>query len=430
MTKTLAMLRQFAKMRNAIMGMHTLISMPMPLILMIMTINIGLAFSPLIALTADAGNEILEGAVYNKISSDNYKFWLVIEAACAGPMLVEFILDLLFYHKEVAFTEYLSRALILIALIVPSLVMYLYTVYGSSETPAVFFLLLFALTLSKQMLFITGIFMSMFSHKMESIKNSSIKLPISLPWWTMVCLFLWMVQRIFIVCTVSVPDDNIAIVLDRFRVILSVSSIVATLYICWQIIYFLSKQQVSFGQFQCYEHFSAFHNTMVLTIFVISEVAIQFEVSNSSSQRRFLSGREDAFQRFVAISAIQIALTIALTIIPGRSYHLLAKLREEKLNTRLNLIRYVSHEMRTPLNTSCLGLEMLKEDLKGLHNLNDVHTKRNIDLEQPVINESVLNNLDFAVQQVQDSCNVAVQTLNDLLTFDKLDENRLWNWLK
>ncbi len=115
-----------------------LISVSVPVILTIMLLVICLAFSPLIALSVNAGTEILEGAVYTHIASDNYKFWLVIETACAGPMLVEFILDHFFYDNQVTFTEYLSRALILIALIVPSLVMYLYTVYSSSETPALF----------------------------------------------------------------------------------------------------------------------------------------------------------------------------------------------------------------------------------------------------------------------------------------------------
>eukprot|EP01033_Poteriospumella_lacustris_P015717 gene15717-11246_t len=127
---------------------------------------------------------------------------------------------------------------------------------------------------------------------------------------------------------------------------------------------------------------------------------------------------------------VQVIITIALTVIPGRSYMLLADIKQQKLNTRLNLIRYVSHEMRTPLNTAFLGLEMLTTDLNTmktkfsavlnqLENVSNVRKRTSQDLAGDV------HELQDTVKQVQDSCKVAVETLDDLLTFDKLDESKL-----
>jgi signal transduction histidine kinase len=65
-------------------------------------------------------------------------------------------------------------------------------------------------------------------------------------------------------------------------------------------------------------------------------------------------------------------------------------------------VRYIAHEVRTPLNTAIMGLQALAEDL------------------QPVSQE----NLD-TVMEVKDSCNIAVEVLNELLLFDKLENGNL-----
>jgi len=63
-------------------------------------------------------------------------------------------------------------------------------------------------------------------------------------------------------------------------------------------------------------------------------------------------------------------------------------------------VRYVSHEIRTPLNTVFLGLKLLHDDM----------TKKNKDL---LMLETV--------NDIKDSCDIAVNILNDLLTYEKLE---------
>ena len=61
-------------------------------------------------------------------------------------------------------------------------------------------------------------------------------------------------------------------------------------------------------------------------------------------------------------------------------------------------MRYISHEMRTPLNVACLGIKILREELErlGLHSL-----------------------LDTAID-TEKSCKTAVDILNDMLLYDKV----------
>lgn len=63
-------------------------------------------------------------------------------------------------------------------------------------------------------------------------------------------------------------------------------------------------------------------------------------------------------------------------------------------------MRYISHEMRTPLNSAFLGLRILESEVQ------DMGTA-----------ETVLD--------VKDSCNKALDTLNELLLYDKLESGSL-----
>ena len=72
------------------------------------------------------------------------------------------------------------------------------------------------------------------------------------------------------------------------------------------------------------------------------------------------------------------------------------------LEQKTTYVRYISHEMRTPLNAALAGLQILVGDLK-----------RSVD---PVDMDRY-----ETVQEVTLSCTTAVDILNDLLTFEKLN---------
>jgi signal transduction histidine kinase len=76
------------------------------------------------------------------------------------------------------------------------------------------------------------------------------------------------------------------------------------------------------------------------------------------------------------------------------------------LDAKKQYVRYISHEIRTPLNSMFLGLQLLADDLENCSAPRDVKRYENL-------------------CDVQLSCSAALDTLNDLLTFEKLDSGIL-----
>jgi len=74
------------------------------------------------------------------------------------------------------------------------------------------------------------------------------------------------------------------------------------------------------------------------------------------------------------------------------------------LDIQRTFIRYVSHEMRTPLNSACMGLELLHDS--------SAITKK--DASAAVVLEDVVH-----------SCDSAVSILDELLIFEKLESKSL-----
>ena len=78
------------------------------------------------------------------------------------------------------------------------------------------------------------------------------------------------------------------------------------------------------------------------------------------------------------------------------------------LETKKQSVRYISHEIRTPLNAATLGLGFIIKGMrKKLKN-----TPEDIELRE-------------TLNDAQSACKTAVETLNDLLCFDKLENGLL-----
>jgi signal transduction histidine kinase len=95
-------------------------------------------------------------------------------------------------------------------------------------------------------------------------------------------------------------------------------------------------------------------------------------------------------------------------------------------------VRYVSHEIRTPLNVSILGLKCLEDELRG-ESTTTASTTMDLGLppttslspsavvpfqKKGYVSESISDVLD----DVKISCAMAVEILNDLLLYEKIDD--------
>ena len=74
------------------------------------------------------------------------------------------------------------------------------------------------------------------------------------------------------------------------------------------------------------------------------------------------------------------------------------------MNVKKKFIRYISHEIRTPINAVSMGLKYLGEELPKYIQDRDI--------------------LD-SVATSQSACSVSVNILTDLLTFDKIEDGAL-----
>ena len=66
-------------------------------------------------------------------------------------------------------------------------------------------------------------------------------------------------------------------------------------------------------------------------------------------------------------------------------------------------MRYISHEIRTPLNIVFLGLKSLEDDIKACDTANCIST----------------------LHDIKGSCQIALQVLNDMLMYDKIQSGLL-----
>lgn len=80
--------------------------------------------------------------------------------------------------------------------------------------------------------------------------------------------------------------------------------------------------------------------------------------------------------------------------------------RDAVLLAKKVYVRYISHEMRTPLNAAYLGLKILEKEILKIKN------------------SDYMERLS-TVKDIVDACDIAVGILNDLLNYDKLEDGAL-----
>ena len=137
-----------------------------------------------------------------------------------------------------------------------------------------------------------------------------------------------------------------------------------------------------------------------LGIFIISAGSILITVSH----RNELTSNSMALQNYLYLLFLMIVMTF-----PGQILRFNLRKTLHKMEDKEAFIRYISHEIRTPLNTVFLGMSYIKGELLGI---------------APLVSEYLEPILD-TVNEVNSCCEVALSIVNDLLTFDKLEEGKM-----
>ena len=111
---------------------------------------------------------------------------------------------------------------------------------------------------------------------------------------------------------------------------------------------------------------------------------------------------------------IDILILVFTYHIPGRMAHYDAALLQFQLQSKRAFVRYVGHEIRTPLKTVTLGLDLLDSRIKSY--LETTHS---------TVTSTLLNDVSRMISDVSDSATIAIDILNDLLLYDKIEEGNL-----
>ena len=103
--------------------------------------------------------------------------------------------------------------------------------------------------------------------------------------------------------------------------------------------------------------------------------------------------------------------------------------KQDLLRAKRKFMRFVSHEVRTPLNAVCMGLTLLREDV-GESLAQDRPREATIEETKVVMDHDTISRSNLQawltqLEEVHDSAKSSVDVLNDLLNYDKIESGTL-----
>ena len=132
----------------------------------------------------------------------------------------------------------------------------------------------------------------------------------------------------------------------------------------------------------------------------------------------------------IAVSLGFVFIILVSTVIFFLYDYLMRRQSNEQkliLDLKRRFVRFVSHEIRTPLNTVCMGLELLESDMQGCYPAHDQEdgTSRTLETSDRTRGEESLTFWHDITLDIQENAAAAVNILNDLLNYDKIESGTL-----
>jgi len=114
--------------------------------------------------------------------------------------------------------------------------------------------------------------------------------------------------------------------------------------------------------------------------------------------------REVEEELLVTYALGQLGFTVIVTVLPGRIARMNAVVSSEMLSLKQVFVRYVSHEIRSPLNVVHAGLDLLRTELK-----------------QMLVHISSMDDTMELLEDIFAASGSAISILNDLLNYEHID---------
>jgi signal transduction histidine kinase len=417
------------------------------------------------------GIPLNEDRLRNAIITPIYIRILISTVFISIPPLITLLLDVWkIFSNTMNQHEFYSYLVIVLSYFLPNLILYnMFHDRDASDLSSKELYLWVAITRIQILAITLGMLSGLFGHRAKYATNDSLSfLKFSIEKRTVNILGIFCFSSFF--AMISGKSENS---FSLFRLLSFVSFVAAVLLEFTTIVRLmvnLLRQAFQEKQFRTHYHMSDFLYASCFALYIFVNLFVNLLAAKTGGTE------ESLLQYMVSITATQIFLICIVSIIPGLKFQKLAAVKHDQLETRLNLIRYVSHEMRTPLNTVSMGTTILKDEIvsvSGLkrrsldsysqpnsakYNSSNKPAGRALGIQLPFDPSAILktgsesardlssservggllvdsiNRQQFVhafkemletCQQIAESCTVAVATLDDLLTFDKIDENKL-----
>lgn len=445
--------------------------------MILMTVHTVLCIMPVVLVPSviceDTSNQVRQ-------NSEQFNRWLLLGLFAAVPLLLDVTFD---YFKSSSATlernQWRSRIILLLALTIPNIVIACARNKRSNLSLYNQCLVESAMIPSQTMILLGSVFCTMYQHHTYVANDDDEKKSkFSIEKRSIAAMFHITISRALVFLFFLSGESSV------YRVWITIINVfvISHVFILFtRYMWILLSERVN-GEFTTAHALSDFLYSFATWLFLILGMIsiVVLQIIGVIRRSPDLAAVSLTIYRIIYL----VFFNLFITVIPGRVYMLSARIEHQKLQTRLNLIRYVSHEMRSPLNTAFLGLEYVTTELSRMHadwntmranqsfsairpglafSADDYQSTKKVPIKHGAGHSSSPNSMRAmdrvaseasvvtatgfgscanlqsnagstktgvsdvldTVKQINASCNIALFTLNDLLTFDKLDEKKL-----
>jgi len=350
-----------------------------------LSFSIILIFSPLFVLVGNFENKnvILDSVLSKTLKSS--ELLRLAHACCVAaslPMAMDILLDYYLKFKNLSSSDRLmERSAIWLALVLPSII---YLKFFDVTDISMVYIVLNASQSSSIALLIWNAVMPEFARK------SSHLLPVG----------SYMIVSLFVIRNMLRVYDlffHIGLPFEQFIDYLTYSTYAlafggGALWL-FRTVQMNRNASYSHEEFQCFIFLQA--------IFAYSVCALILELMNGGSDWSVANETH-----LVSYAFLQLVIAVMVTVLPGRIAQMkLFSLNLEILSLKRMFVRYVSHEIRSPLNVVHAGLDILLGDLRS----------------QQLEVASTMKGIIELAEDIYSASESAIHILNDLLEYEHLD---------